>query len=318
MKKVFLLVLSLALLLTGLTAMAATEYLGITTGGTGGTYYPLGGEIAALWMKHIPDLDVSVQSSGGSKDNILKMNNNEAELGTVQNDVMYYAYKGDQDFFAGEVIDSFVAIGSLYPELVQVVVAADSDIKTISDLKGKNVSVGAVGSGVYFNAVQLLAEAGLTLEDIKPQHLSFDESATSFQNRQLDAFFITAGLPNPSIMDVASKQKVRLIGLEEAQMKSLQEKYAFYVPFLVPAGTYDGMDADVTVPSMNAVLIVKKDLADDLVYEMTKVLFENKDELTHAKKEFISAEYAVQGIPVPFHPGAEKYFTEKGLLPLAP
>ncbi len=315
MKKALMLILSLALLLSAFSALAATEYLGVTTGGTGGTYYPLGGEIAALWMKHIPDLDVSVQSSGGSKDNILKMNNGEAELGTVQNDVMYYAYQGDADFFAGQVIDSFVAIGSLYPELVQVVVAADSDIKTIGDLKGKNVSVGAVGSGVYFNAVQLLNEAGLTLEDIKPQHLSFDESATSFQNRQLDAFFVTAGLPNPSIMDVASKQKVRLIGLTDEQMVSLQEKYAFYVPYLVPAGTYDGMDADVTVPSMNAVLIVKKDIADDLVYELTKVLFENKDELTHAKKEFISAEYAVKGIPVPFHPGAEKYFTEKGLLP---
>ncbi|MDI9519845.1 MAG: TAXI family TRAP transporter solute-binding subunit [Bacillota bacterium] len=315
MKKTMLVILSLVLLFTSLTALAATEYLGITTGGTAGTYYPLGGEIASLWMKHIADLDVSVQSSGGSKDNIIKMNNGEAEFGTVQNDVMYYAYQGDKDFFAGEVIDSFVAIGSLYPELVQVVVAADSDIKTIADLKGKNVSVGAVNSGVYFNAVQLLTEAGLTLDDIKPQHLSFDESATSFQNRQLDAFFITAGLPNPAIMDVASKQKVRLIGLDDDQMKTLQEKYAFYVPYTVPAGTYDGMDADVTVPSMNAVLICKKDLADDLIYNLTKVLFENKDEITHAKKEFISADYAVQGIPVPFHPGAEKYFKEKGLLP---
>ena len=315
MKKTLLVILSLVFLFTSLTALAATEYLGITTGGTAGTYYPLGGEIASLWMKHIADLDVSVQSSGGSKDNIIKMNNGEAELGTVQNDVMYYAYQGDKDFFAGEVIDSFVAIGSLYPELVQVVVAADSDIKTIADLKGKNVSIGAVNSGVYFNAVQLLNEAGLTLDDIKPQHLSFDESSTSFQNRQLDAFFITAGLPNPAIMDVASKQKVRLIGLTDDQMKSLQEKYSFYVPYTVPAGTYDGMDADVTVPSMNAVLICKKDLAEDLVYELTKVLFENKDEITHAKKEFISADYAVRGIPVPFHPGAEKYFKEKGLLP---
>ena len=197
MKKFLVLLLTLALVLTSLSVLAETTYLGITTGGTAGTYYPLGGEIAALWMKHIPGLDVSVQSSGGSKDNILKMNNKEADLGTVQNDVMYYAYQGDQDFFAGEVIDSFVAIGYLYPELVQVVVAADSDIKTIADLKGKNVSVGAVGSGVYFNAVQLLGEAGLTLEDIKPQHLSFDESATSFQNRQLDAFFVTPACPIP-------------------------------------------------------------------------------------------------------------------------
>ncbi|HPY94670.1 MAG TPA: TAXI family TRAP transporter solute-binding subunit [Clostridia bacterium] len=315
MKKFLVLLLTLALVLTSLSVLAETTYLGITTGGTAGTYYPLGGEIAALWMKHIPGLDVSVQSSGGSKDNILKMNNKEADLGTVQNDVMYYAYQGDQDFFAGEVIDSFVAIGYLYPELVQVVVAADSDIKTIADLKGKNVSVGAVGSGVYFNAVQLLGEAGLTLEDIKPQHLSFDESATSFQNRQLDAFFVTAGLPNPAIMDVDSKRDVRLIGLTDEQMAALQEKYAFYVPVVVPAGAYKGILEDVTVPAVGAVLICGKDLDEELVYQMTKVLYENKDEMTHAKKEFISAETGVEGIPVPFHPGAERYFKEKGLLP---
>ena len=314
-RKTFRVAMAVVLLLALTLSAGAVTRLGITTGGTAGTYYPLGGEIAALWMKHIPDLDVSVQSSGGSKDNIIKINNNEAELGTVQNDVMYYAYQGDKDFFAGEKIDSFVAIGSLYPELVQIVVAADSDIKTIADLKGKNVSVGAIGSGVYFNAVQLLNEAGLKLEDIKAQHLSFDESSTSFQNQQLDAFFVTAGLPNPAIMDVASKREIRLIGLTEEQMAALTAKYTFYVPIVVPAGSYNGLKEDVTVPSMNAVLIVRKEVAEDLVYQMTKVLFENKDEMTHAKKAFISAEYAVQGVPVPFHPGALKYFTEIGLLP---
>ena len=313
MKRWIALLMSLTLLLAALPALA-WDPVGITTGSVSGTYYPLGGEIMSLWMNHIPDLDVSVQSSGGSKDNIVKINNAEAEVGTVQNDVMFYAYQGDQDFFNGEVIDSFVAIGSLYPELVQVVVAADSDIKTVEDLKGKKVSVGARGSGVYFNAVQLLEMAGLTLDDIQPQHLSFDESATSFQNRQLDAFFITAGLPNPAIMDVASRQEVRLIGLTDDQMKALSEKYSFYVPVEVPADTYKGMKEAVTVPSMNAVLICLKELPEELVYQMTKVLFENKDEMTHAKKEYISAEYGVGGIPVPFHPGAERYFKEIGLL----
>ena len=313
MKRWIALLMSLTLLLAALPALA-WDPVGITTGSVSGTYYPLGGEIMSLWMNHIPDLDVSVQSSGGSKDNIVKINNAEAEVGTVQNDVMFYAYQGDQDFFNGEVIDSFVAIGSLYPELVQVVVAADSDIRTIADLKGKKVSVGAVGSGAYFNAVQLLEVSGLSLSDIQPQHLSFDESATSFQNRQLDAFFVTAGLPNPAIMDVASKQAVRLVGLTEEQMAALQEKYSFYVPSLVPADTYSGMTEPVVVPSMNAVLICHKDLPEELVYQMTRVLFENVDEMTHAKKEYISAEYAVTGIPTPFHPGAERYYKEIGLL----
>ncbi len=160
-----------------------------------------------------------------------------------------------------------------------------------------------------------MGAAGLKLEDIQPQYLSFAESATSFQNLQLDAFFVTAGLPNPAIMDVASKREIRLIGLPEDQMAALQAKYSFYVPYTVPAGSYNGMAEDVVIPGMNAVLICKKDLPEELVYQMTKVLFENKDEMTHAKKEFISAEYGVQGIPVPFHPGAEKFFRELNLLP---
>lgn len=314
MKRLFAFCLSLILVFSIAGVAGATEYLGLATGGTTGTYYALGGDIAALWMANIENLDVSAQSTGGSKANIILINDGEAELATVQNDVMYYAYQGDKDFFDGQVIDSFQAIGALYPELVQIVVAADSGIKTVADLKGRNVSVGAVGSGVYFNAVQILENAGLTLSDIAAHHYSFDESATAFQNQQIDAFFVTSGLPNTSIIEVANKRDVNLIGLDEAALKSLSEKYSFYVPVTVPAGTYNGMAEDVTVPAVSAVLICKKDLSEDLVYQLTKVLFEKTGDLTHAKKEMISAESAVKGVPVPFHPGAEKYFKELGLL----
>ncbi len=314
MKKLFAICLSLILALSMSGVAGATEYLGLATGGTTGTYYALGGDIAALWMANIESLDVSAQSTGGSKANIILINDGEAELATVQNDVMYYAYQGDKDFFDGQVIDSFQAIGALYPELVQIVVAADSGIKTVADLKGRNVSVGAVGSGVYFNAVQILENAGLTLADITAHHYSFDESATAFQNQQIDAFFVTSGLPNTSIIEVANKRDVNLIGLDEASLATLSEKYSFYVPVTVPAGTYNGMTEDVTVPAVSAVLICKKDLGEDLVYQLTKVLFEKTGDLTHAKKELISAESAVKGVPVPFHPGAEKYFSELGLL----
>ncbi len=313
MKKLLATALALILLLSCSTALA-TEYLGLATGDTTGTYYALGGDIAALWMNKIADLDVSAQTTGGSKANIILINEGDAELATVQNDVMYYAYQGDQDFFAGQVIDSFVAIGALYPELCQIVVAADSGIATVSDLKDKSVSIGAIGSGVYFNAIQILGKAGLTLDDINEQYLSFDESATAFQNQQIDAFFITAGLPNTSIIEVANKRDVHLIGLAEDEMAALMADYSFYVPVVVPAGTYNGMEADVTVPAVSAVLICAKDLADDLVYDLCRVLYEDTQELSHAKKEVISAEYGVTGIPVPFHPGAAKYFTEKGLL----
>ncbi len=314
MKKLFAICLSLILVFSMVGVAGATEYLGLATGGTTGTYYALGGDIAALWMANIEDLDVSAQSTGGSKANIILINDGEAELATVQNDVMYYAYQGDKDFFDGQVIDSFQAIGALYPELVQIVVAADSGIKTVADLKGRNVSVGAAGSGVYFNAVQILENAGLTLADITAHHYSFDESSTAFQNQQIDAFFVTSGLPNTSIIEVDNKRDVNLIGLDEAALATLSEKYSFYVPVTVPAGTYNGMTEDVTVPAVSAVLICKKDLGEDLVYQLTKVLFEKAGDLTHAKKELISAESAVKGVPVPFHPGAQKYFSELGLL----
>ena len=313
MKKLLSVVLMLALLLCAVPAMA-TDYLGLATGGTTGTYYALGGDIASLWMAKIADLDVTAQTTGGSKANILLINDGDAELGTVQNDVMSYAYAGDQDNFGGQVIDSFVAIGSLYPELVQIVVAADSDIQTIADLKGKNVSIGAADSGVRFNAIQILGNSGLTLDDINEQYMNFNESAEAFQNKQVDAFFITAGLPNTSIIEVANKTKIRLLGLDEAGMASLMSQYSYYVPVTVPAGTYNGMEADVTVPAVNAVLICSKALDEELVYNLTKVLYENTAELSHAKKSEISAEYAVTGIPVPFHPGAEKYFKELGLI----
>lgn len=312
MKKTLAMLLAIMMLLISVPAFA-TDYLGLATGGTAGTYYALGGDIAALWMAKIPDLDVTAQSTGGSKANIILINDGDAELATVQNDVMAYAYAGNE-FFDNQVIDSFQAIGYLYPELVQIVVAADSDIHTIADLKGKQVSIGAVGSGVFFNAVQILGNAGLGLEDIVPHYLSFDESATSFQNKQIDAFFITAGLPNTAIVEVANKIDVRLIGLDDADMAKLAEQYAYYVPVTVPAGTYNGMAEDVTVPAVGAVLICSKDLSEDLVYSLTSTLYEDTAELSHAKKAEISAESAVKGIPVPFHPGAEKYFKEKGLI----
>lgn len=312
MKKSFVVLLAIMMLLISVPAFA-TEYLGLATGGTAGTYYALGGDIAALWMAKIPDLDVTAQSTGGSKANIILINDGDAELATVQNDVMAYAYAGNE-FFDNQVIDSFEAIGYLYPELVQIVVAADSDIHTVADLQGKQVSIGAVGSGVFFNAVQILGNAGLGLEDIVPHYLSFDESATSFQNKQIDAFFVTAGLPNTAIVEVSNKIDVRLIGLDDGDMAKLTGEYAYYVPVTVPAGTYNGMAEDVTVPAVGAVLICSRDLSEDLVYSLTRTLYEDTAELSHAKKAEISAESAVKGIPVPFHPGAEKYFKEKGLI----
>ncbi len=324
MKKLTALLLALAML-TAASGVLADEYLVFSTGGTTGTYYAFGGEIAALLTSKIDGLEVTAQASGGSKANILAITQGEAELGWTQNDVMSYAYQGTDDF-GGQKVETFAAIGAVYPEVVHLVVAKDSGITKVEDLKGKNVGVGAVGSGVYFNAIQILEIAGLTLNDITPHYLSFAESAESFQNRQVEAFFVVSAFPNASIVDVALKRPVSLLTFEGEQMEALQSKYSYYVTDVIPAGTYEGVDADVAVPAITAVLVASNELSEDLVYQITKVLFENKDELTNAKKSYISPESAVQGVPTSdsdaaagvtggsFHPGAVRYYKEIGIM----
>lgn len=309
MKKLLVLVMAFVLSFGFCLSAQATTYLGMGTGGETGTYYAFGADIASLWMNNIDDLDVTVQTTGGSKDNIVTMADGDFELATVQNDVAAYAYAGSE-FFDGEVFDNFYAICAMYPEAVQIVVAADSDIQSVADLKGKNVSVGAIGSGVYFNAVQILEAAGLTLDDINPQYLSFSESATSFQDGQIDAAFMVSGVPNTSVVEITTKQAVRLLTLSDDEFAALTSKYSYYTPFTAAAGTYTGMDTDVTIPAVSALLIVSKDVDDDLVYNMTKVLFEQTDSLTHAKKAELTLDTAFDGMSIEIAPGAQRYYDE--------
>ena len=306
-------------------ALADTTYLVFSTGGTTGVYYMFGGEIATLWMAHVNDVDVSVQSSGGSKDNILALFQNDAEIAWTQNDVMSYAYDGG-DFFAGTVADNYSAIGAIYPEVVQLVVAKDSGIASVKDLKGHNVSVGPMGSGHYFNALQILEINGMTIDDIKPQYLSNSEVIDSFQNRQIDAFFLTAAYPHATVTDVCLKRDIDVISFTDEEIAALQASYSFFVTDTIPAGTYTGVDEEKLVPAISAVLVARDDVDEEVVYQLTKALFENVDDLTNAKKAYISAENAVKGIPVKaadkeagvtvgsFHPGALRYYKELGLI----
>lgn len=325
MKKTILALTLVILMLFTTTACAETSYLVFSTGGTTGVYYIFGGEIATLWMNNVAEVDVTVQSSGGSKDNILALYQGDAEIAWTQNDVMSYAYNGDE-FFAGTVADNFSAIASVYPEVVQLVVAKDSGIKSVKDLAGHNVSVGPVGSGHYFNALQILEINGMTIADIKPQYLSNSEVIESFQNKQIDAFFLTAAYPHATVVDVAMKRDIEVIGFSQEEIEALQAAYSFYVTDTIPANTYDGVTEDKFVPAISAVLVARDDTPEDVIYELTKALFEHADELTNAKKSYISAESAIQGIPVKatdaeagitigsFHPGALKYYKEIGII----
>lgn len=304
---------------------ADTSYLVFSTGGTTGVYYIFGGELATLWLENVQDVDISVQSSGGSKDNILALYQGDAEIAWTQNDVMSYAYNGDE-FFAGVVADNFSAIGSIYPEVIQLVVAKDSGIHSVKDLAGRNVSVGPVGSGHYFNALQILEMNGMTIDDIHPQYLSNSEVIESFQNKRIDAFFLTAAYPHATVVDVAMKREIEVIGFTPEEIQALQGRYSFFVTDTIPAGTYQGVDEEKLVPAISAVLVVRDDVPEDVVYELTRALFEHAGELTNAKKTYISAENAILGIPVKaadaeagvtigsFHPGALRYYREIGLI----
>ncbi|GAB4372297.1 MAG: TAXI family TRAP transporter solute-binding subunit [Spirochaetales bacterium] len=319
MKKYTILLLALSVCLTlsfaGGQKESGRANLIMATGGTAGTYYPFGGAMAQIWNTHIERMNVTAQSTGASKENIRLVGKGEAELAIVQNDVMDYAFKGIE-LFNGEKIDTFATIATLYPEIVQIVVNPDSGINSVADMKGKSISVGDAGSGVEANAKQVLEAYGLTLDDLQARRLSFRESASAFKDKQIDGFFVTAGIPNPAIQEIATLGKVKLLSIDPAAKQKLLDKYKFYTPYTIKKETYSGMTEDANTLAVKATLIVNKNLGNDIVYNLTKVLFEQQAALAqaHAKGKELSLQEAVKGVSVPFHPGAEKYYREKGVL----
>ena len=311
--KVSTLLLVTAMMLASCSKNAKKDYI-LATGGTGGTYYPFGGAIANIWNTKIENMNVTAQATGASAENLRLINKGEAEYAIVQNDVMDYAYNGT-DLFAGEKLANIMTIGTLYPEVVQIAVSKDSGIKSIADFKGKRISVGDAGSGVEFNAKQIMEGYGLTFDDIKKSNLSFKESAEGIQNGTLDGCFVTAGVPNAALQELAFTAGLTLVPVDGEAAKKICEKYGYYTQTTIPGGTYKGTDDDTPALAIKATLAVNSKLDEQTVYEMTKALFENLDELAtaHAKGKEVSAKAAVTGVSVPFHPGAKKYFKEIGL-----
>ncbi|MEW6260401.1 MAG: TAXI family TRAP transporter solute-binding subunit [Thermodesulfobacteriota bacterium] len=295
-------------------AMAAETKLVLATGGTAGTYYPFGGAMAKIWNSKIPGMNVTAQTTGASGENIRLINKKEAELALVQSDTLDFAFNAKEAF--KEPLKEMGAIAVLYPEIIQVVVRADSPAKTFADLKGMKVGVGAPGSGTEANFRQLLDVYGMTKDDVKGQYLSFSESAEQFKDRHIDAFIVVAGIPNSAIVDIATQHDIRILNISGDAAKKLSEKYPFLASAKIPANTYKNQAQDVETVAVNAVLIAGKDLPVDVVYNLTKALFENQADLAsaHAKGKELNLQTAVKGVSIPFHPGAEKYYKEKGVL----
>lgn len=313
MKKIVFGTLLLATALSFFGCDEKKNYI-LATGGTSGTYYAFGGVLANLWNTKIENMNVTAQSTGASAENLRLINNADAEYAIVQNDVMDYAYNG-KDMFEGQKLPNIASVGTLYPEVVQIAASSSSGIKTINDLRRKRVSVGDAGSGVEFNAKQILESYGITFADIQKNNLSFKESAEGLQNGTLDACFVTAGVPNAALQELAFTAGLNLIPVSGAEADKTCDNYKYYTKTIIPAGTYKGTDVDTEALSIKATLIVNKNLDENTVYEMTKALFSNIEELgqAHAKGKEVSAQSAVTGISVPFHAGALKYYKEIGI-----
>lgn len=289
-----------------------SQQLVIATGGTGGTYYPLGGGMADHITKNA-GVTVTAQATGASAENIRLLRDKKADIAFTQNDIAEYAAAGTNMFQQDGKIDSFQALGALYDETIQIVVSADSNIKSVADLKGKRVSVGAPGSGTEINAQQILEAYGLTFDDTQLQRLSFADSAKAIQDGKLDAAFQTAGTPTAAITELAATTGVKIIPIDNDKIDAIIAKYPYYVKTTVPANTYQTVPEEVTTVSVKSMLLIRSDLDEDLVYKVTKAIFDNTDKLGHAKAKEIKLDSVLSGVSIPIHPGAKKYFDEKGV-----
>lgn len=295
------------------TASGATDNLTFSTGGSQGTYYAFGG-VLSQYVSGNTGLTIVAIESGGSQNNIENIQDGAAQLAFAQSDVMSYAYQGTNLFADSGAVTDFSTVADLYMEQVQIV-TTDPDIKTVADLKGKNVSIGDAGSGVYYNAIDILGAYGLTEQDINPTYQGFGDSADSLQDGKLDAAFVVAGAPTTAITSLATTKSVYLVSLDDEHIDKLLETSPYYSKYTIPAGTYKGLDTDTTTVAVGAVVIARDDVSEDAIYDFVSTIFENLDAISeqHAKGKELSVEFAASVTSVPYHPGAARYFAEKGI-----
>ncbi len=314
MKKIISIVLvaALALAVAACGGVAGTK-MTMGTGGTSGTYYGYGG-VLGQYISNNAGVGVTVVSTDGSKANIQGIQAGNYQLGTVQSDVMAYAWEGTRSFETEGKVDSFRVVAGLYAEAVQLV-TMNPEIKSVADLKGKAVSIGAPGSGVYFNAIDVLTAAGLSESDIKAQYQSFADSADALKDGKIDAAFIVAGAPTPAITELCTTNDAYLVPIDGDIAEKLMADCPFYTVYEIPANTYEGQAEAVKTVTVKATLIVNADAAEEDVYKLTAAIFDNIEAISaeNAKGAELSLENATSGMTVPFHAGAAKYFKEKGV-----
>jgi TRAP transporter TAXI family solute receptor len=292
----------------------ATDFINILTGGTSGVYYPLGVGLSKIYSDNIPDSKVQVQSTKASVENLNLLQQGRGELAFALGDSVKLAWEGDPEAGFKSKLDKLRGIAAIYPNYIQIVASKDSGIHSLADLKGKRVSVGAPKSGTELNARKIFAAAGMTYKDFgKVEYLPFGESVELIKNRQLDATLQSAGLGVSSIKDLSNSLPITMVSIPEDVADKLG---APYISATIPAHTYDGQDADVPTVAVVNFLVTREGVSDQIAYDMTKLLFTHLTDLEAAHKAAsrIKLANALKGMPLPLHPGAEKYYKEVGLI----
>ena len=295
-------------------AARAQQFINVLTGGTSGVYYPLGVAIGKIYSDKIPNVKTQVQATKASVENLILLQQGRGEIAFTLGDSLKAAWEGDEEAGFKTRLDKLRTIGAIYPNYIQIVATADSGIKTLADLKGKSLSVGAPKSGTELNARAILAAAGLSYRDIgKVEYLPFAESVDLMKNRQLEATQQSAGLGVASLKDLSTSTEITVVAVPRDIVDKIGPPF---VSVMIPANTYTGQDKDIPTAAVINYLVTSSAVSDDLAYQMTKLIFESLPELanSHAAGKEIKLETAAMGSPVPLHPGAIRYYREKGLI----
>jgi hypothetical protein len=295
-------------------AASADDFVNVLTGGTAGVYYPLGVAISKVLTDKVPGTRPSVQATKGSVENLNLIQGGKGEIAFTLGDSLAAAVAGSADAGFKAPLDNVQTLGAIYPNYVQIVASQESGIKTLADLKGKRLSVGAPKSGTELNARAILAAAGMSYEDLgKVEYLDFAQSVELMKNRQIDATLQSAGLGVASIRDLATSVPVVVVAVPEDIAQKMGQPF---FSATIPANTYEGQEEDVATVAVPNFLVTRADLSEDLVYKITQAIYENLPELqaAHAAAKGITLDKAAKGSPAPLHPGAQKYFTEKNVM----
>ncbi|OQM74857.1 TAXI family TRAP transporter solute-binding subunit [Manganibacter manganicus] len=298
----------------GTVTASAQEFINVLTGGTSGVYYPLGVALSEIYSKNIEGARVQVQATKASVENLNLLQQGKGEIAFALGDSVKFAAEGNTEAGFPGKLDKLRGIAAIYPNYIQIVASKDSGIKTLADLKGKSLSVGAPKSGTELNARAILAAAGMKYEDLgKVEYLPFAESVELMKNRQIDATLQSSGLGVASIRDLSTSIPINVVAVPADVVAKIG---APYVAATIPAGTYEGQTEDVSTAAVGNFLVSHSGVSDETAYQMTKLLFEHLDQLVaaHSAAKGIDPAKALDGMPIPLHPGAERYYKEAGII----